>query len=215
MAHRPGNYSVEEQRLDSIEVDRPTHPPSAPLVAARGLKKHRARRFTAKSQGYWRAATKDPIKQLRSELERNLSRAWEGLTEGWRELLTRSNGALTHFVRAPKDKAHAQWALLAGEVWETAHAVIVQIEMPGLKKEDIHVSIDRGCLRIRGDKRVAGGPQGRIFHLMERAYGRFERTMTLPQNIEARKAEVAYEHGVVTVIVPKIEPSPPTSLTIK
>ncbi len=42
----------------------------------------------------------DPLRKIRAGLERKLYRAWEGLTEGWRELLTRSSGALTHFTRA-------------------------------------------------------------------------------------------------------------------
>jgi HSP20 family protein len=50
---------------------------------------------------------------------------------------------------------------------------------------------------------------------MERAYGRFERTFSLPQNIDGKRAEVSYQDGVVTVIVPKTEPSPPTQLTVK
>jgi HSP20 family protein len=104
----------------------------------------------------------DPIRKLRSELERGISRAWEGLTEGWREVLARSGGALTQFVRAAKqskdDEANTgfpKWGLLAGECWETAKSVIVRIELPGMQKEDIEVSIYRGRLHIRGEKRSA------------------------------------------------------------
>ena len=154
-------------------------------------------------------------------MERGISRAWEGLTEGWRELLTRSNGALTRFARPEKRSKDARagaefshWALLAGEVWETAHAVVVRLELPGLKREDIQVSIDRGTLRIRGDKRFAERTQGRTYHLNERAFGRFERVFTLPHNIDTTNAEVAYQDGVLTVIVPKTEPSPPTHLSV-
>jgi len=164
----------------------------------------------------------DPIRHLRSELERGISRAWEGVTEGWREVLSRSSGALTHFVRAAKQKKgdaeradFPHWALLASESWETAQSVIVRIEMPGMNKEDIDVSIYRGSLRIRGEKRSAGDHQGRLYHLMERAYGRFERTISLPHNIDAAQAEVSYQDGVITVIVPKTEPTPPTQLPLK
>jgi HSP20 family protein len=165
-----------------------------------------------------------PMRKLRSELERGISRAWEGLTEGWREVLVRSSGALTHFVRAAKQKkagaqesqdGSPQWALLAGESWETAQSVIVQIEMPGMRKEDIDVSIYRGGLRIRGEKRSAGDHQGRLYHLMERAFGRFERTLSLPHNIDVAKAEVSYQDGVITVIVPKTVATPPTHLSVK
>jgi HSP20 family protein len=164
----------------------------------------------------------DPIRHLRSELERGISRAWEGLTEGWREVLSRSGGALTHFVRAAKEKRgdaaqedFPHWGLLASEWWETAKSVIVRLEMPGMNKEDIDVSIHRGSLWIRGEKRSGGDHQGRLYHLMERAYGRFERSIPLPDNIDAAKAEVSYQDGVVTVIVPKTEESPPTSLPLK
>lgn len=162
----------------------------------------------------------DRKRKLRSELERGISRAWEGLTEGWREVLVRSSGALTHFVRAAKQKGAGpkqdspQWAVLAGESWETAHSVIVQIEMPGMSKEDFDVSIHPGGLRIRGEKRSAADSQGRLYHLMERAFGRFERTVSLPHNIDATKAEVSYQDGVMTVIVPKTQATPPTRLPV-
>jgi HSP20 family molecular chaperone IbpA len=48
------------------------------------------------------------------------------------------------------------WALLAGECWETSQSVIVRSELPGMRKEDIDISIDRGRLKIRGDKRTSG-----------------------------------------------------------
>lgn len=163
----------------------------------------------------------DPVKHLRSELERGISRAWDSLTEGWREMLSRSSGALTHYVRAAKreqgdgDEDFPNWALLAAESWETAKNVIVRLELPGVNKEDIDVSIHGSTVRIRGEKRSGGDRQGRLYHLMERAYGRFERTFSLPQNIDGKQAEVSYLDGVVTVIVPKTEPSPPTQLTVK
>jgi HSP20 family protein len=163
----------------------------------------------------------DPLKKLRAGLERKLYRAWEGLTEGWRELLTRSGGALTHFARVAKqNKAVAgrgfpQWGLLAGESWETSQSFIVKLEMPGMRTEDIKVSIDRGSLRIRGEKRAPPYQQARLYHLMERAFGRFERTIHLPNNIDAPRAEVSYQDGVLTVIVPKTVALPPTRLSVK
>ena len=164
----------------------------------------------------------DPIRKLRSELERGISRAWESLAEGWREVLTRSSGALTQYVRAAKqggneesNKAFPTWALLAGECWETAQSVIVRIELPGMRKEDIHVSVDHGRLQIRGIKRSSAEDEPRFYHLMERAFGSFERSVPLPPNIDAGHAEVAYDEGVITVILPKTESTPPTQLSIR
>jgi len=157
------------------------------------------------------------MKKLRSELGRDISRAWESLTEGWRELLTRGTASLTRFIRVkPESPDFPQWALLAGECWETAHSVIVRVELPGMRKEDIDVSIHAGRVRIRGEKRSSGEEEEtRHYFLMERAFGRFERTIPLPANIDAAQAEVSYQDGIITVILPKTEPVPPTQLSIK
>jgi HSP20 family protein len=162
---------------------------------------------------------KDPTKHLRQGLKKGISRTREGITDGWRELFARSNRALTHFARpgAPghADDAKAElprWSLLACEVWETAHAVIVRVEVPGLKREDIDVSLERRLLRIRGEKRSIDGPRVGAYHLMERAFGHFERTIDLPADVEPIDAEVTYEDGIVRIIVPKTQPAPPTRL---
>ena len=164
----------------------------------------------------------DPFKKLRLRFEQGVVRAYESLTEGWRELLSRSSGALTHFDASAKSKEEAEtpqdfprWSLLAAETWETAQSVIVRVEVPGMKKEDIDISIHGNLLRIRGEKRSDGEHQSRLYRLMERAYGRFERTIPIPHNIDEERAEVSYLDGVITVILPKIETIPPRQLTIR
>jgi len=166
-------------------------------------------------------ATKHSIRQLRTGLGRGLSRAWTGLTEGWRELLIRSNGALTRFTRSATNPTSAgrgdavpRWALLACDSWETAHAVIVRLELPGLKREDLDVSIEEGILRVRGEKHSSAQVEARTFHLMERAFGRFERAIAIPHNLDKAKAELAFQDGVLTIILPKSRPAPPTRLSI-
>ena len=163
--------------------------------------------------------TKLDPKYLRSELERGIARAWEGLTEGWREMLSGSSGALTRFRRrASKENTGEQfpsWSLLQAECWETAQSVIVRVEVPGMNKEDLDVSIQDSTLCIRGEKHSEGEHKGRRYLLMERAYGRFERTVPLPNHIDRKHAEVSYHSGVVTVIVPKTESLPPQRLTVK
>jgi HSP20 family protein len=165
-------------------------------------------------------AMMDPLKKLRPELGREISRAWEGLTEGWRELLSRGGDALTRFVRVTKgtsgeNRAFPEWALLAAECWETAQSVIVRVELPGMGKEDIDITIHAGRLQIRGEKRSSGDEEPRHYHFMERAFGRFQRSIPLPTNIDAARAEVSYRGGVITVIVPKTEAVPPTQLSIR
>jgi hypothetical protein len=101
----------------------------------------------------------DPFKHLRSRLEQRIVRAWESLTEGWREVLSRSSGALTHFAvpgKSTEEQASHQnfphWARLAGEeTWETARSVIIRVEIPGMNKDDLDISIEGNVLRIRGE----------------------------------------------------------------
>jgi HSP20 family protein len=153
---------------------------------------------------------------------RTIARAWEELTEGWRQLLSRNSNALTHFVSGARKDPKAgsapdfpQWGLLAAETWETAGTLIVRIEVPGMDKDDFDVSIHGNTLRIRGEKRSEDNHHERKYHLMERAYGRFERNFSLPQNVDRDKAEVSYRNGILTVILAKTEAIPPKQLPLQ
>lgn len=152
-------------------------------------------------------------------LKNFIERAWDSLTEGWRELLTRSSGALTHFGnggRGKKESPHGfpHWSLLAAETWETAKSVVIRVEIPGMDEGDLDVDVDGNVLRIRGEKRLGATQHGRRYHLMERAYGHFERSIALPHGVNAEKAEVSYRDGVLTAILPKTDTLPPSRLTI-
>ena len=154
----------------------------------------------------------DPINSL-------IERAWESLTEGWRELLARGSGALTHFRteglrKADSPQEFPHWSLLAAETWETAHAVVIRVELPGMNEQDLAIDIHGNVLRIRGEKRSGAAEKGRRYHLMERAYGHFKRSIQLPHGVNAEAAEVTYHDGVLTVILPKTDTLPPRPLPI-
>jgi len=161
------------------------------------------------------------LKKWRNRLQGTIGQAWEALTDGWRELLSRSAGALTHFDASQKATGRRappqdfpQWSLLAAETWETAQLVFVRIEVPGVSREDLDVSITTHAVVVRGVKRSDGEHKERLYNLMERAYGRFERSVPITHEVNRDRAEVSYKDGVVTVIVPKIESTPPRRLTI-
>lgn len=155
------------------------------------------------------------MKPLRNFLER----AWESLTEGWRELLTRSSGALTHFGSQDAKKNELarefpHWSLLAAETWETAISVVIRVEIPGMNVDDLAIDIHGNVLSIRGEKRSGAEQQDRRYHLTERAYGHFKRNIPLPHGVDSERAEVNYRDGVLTVILPKTDTLPPRRLTI-
>lgn len=160
----------------------------------------------------------EPPKDLRSHLEEKIGRVWELLAEGWRELLSRSGSALTHFGKSAgrphDDENFPSWSLLAGETWETAHSVIIRLEVPGMRKDDFDISIRGNVLVVRGVKRSEGEHAGRRYSLMERAYGAFERAIPVPHEVRRDEADVSYQDGVLTVVMPKTDHAPPRQLSI-
>jgi HSP20 family protein len=156
----------------------------------------------------------ESLKKVGRDVGRELNRAWENLAEGWRELLTRSGNALTHFVRGREEEkqegaiapaAFPSWGLLAGEVVETGKEIIVRLEVPGMEKENCEITIEGNTLYLRGEKRFQRETEEGRFHVMERAYGSFERVVPLPQNVDSEAAEASYHNGVLTVRLPKTE----------
>lgn len=153
----------------------------------------------------------DSLRQAGKNIGREISRTWENLSEGWRELLSRSNNALTHFSRN-KDEALTEsrtlatfprWSLLAGEVEETEKEIVVRVEVPGMEKEDCRITIEGNMLYLSGEKRYERETHDSTYHVMERAYGSFQRSIPLPRNVDIDKAEARYKNGVLTVRLPK------------
>lgn len=155
--------------------------------------------------------TLNSFKQAWKNTGRELSRAWENLSAGWRELLNRSSDALTHFSRNKDDVQAESGAratfprrgLPAGEVEETDKEILVRVEMPGMDKKDCRITIERNVLYLSGEKRYERETHGSTYHVMERAYGSFQRTLPLPHNVDADNAEASYKNGVLSMRLPK------------
>jgi len=83
-----------------------------------------------------------------------------------------------------------------------------------MSADDLDIDIYENVLRIRGEKRPGSAtPDGR-YHLMERAFGHFKRSIPLPHGVDTANAEVSYRDGVLSVILPKTDTLPPRPLTI-
>jgi HSP20 family protein len=135
--------------------------------------------------------------------------------------LSRSGGALTHFdprTKTGEESRSSQnfphWSLLAAETWETTLSVIIRLEVPGMRKEDLDIKINGNLLVVRGVKLPETEHEERRYNLMERAYGSFERTIPITHEIDRERVEVSYQDGVITVILQKSEPTPPRQLTV-
>lgn len=151
------------------------------------------------------------LKQTGQTLGREINRAWETLSDGWHELLSRSSNALTHFTRHKEGEQTSNeelatfpsWSLLAGELEETSKDIVVRIELPGMDKDDCQIRIEGNVLYLSGEKRFERETNDSTYHLMERAYGAFQRTIPLPRNVNIDKAEASFKNGVLKVRLPK------------
>jgi len=153
----------------------------------------------------------DSWKQAGKNIGRGFSHTWESLSDGWKELLRRSSSALTHFSRNKDDtpaengalSTFPRWSLLAGEVEETDKDILVRVEVPGMDKQDCRITIEGNVLYVSGNKHYERETQDSTFHVMERAYGSFQRAIPLPRNVDSNNAEASYRNGVLNIRLPK------------
>lgn len=147
----------------------------------------------------------DSLREAGKSIGRELNRAWESLSDGWRELLIRCSNALVHFERSGNgnDDQFPRWSLMNAEVEETPAELVVRLEMPGVGKESFSIRIVGNTLFIRGEKRWLRESEGSTYHLVERAYGTFERTIVLPKNVDSEKSQASYVDGILSVRLPK------------
>lgn len=91
------------------------------------------------------------------------------------------------------------------DIVERDEEVEVSVELPGVDRKEIDVTITDDALTISGEKREEHEDHGRGYYRMERAYGAFRRTVPLPVGVDGTKAEATYRKGVLTITLPKIE----------
>jgi HSP20 family protein len=100
------------------------------------------------------------------------------------------------------------------DVHEDKDSFVVRTELPGLKREDIEVSLHDGALSVSGERKVEKVDAGIEVHRQERYYGKFQRTLTLPTPVAADKIKAQYKDGVLTVTLPKVEEAKPKQIDI-
>jgi HSP20 family protein len=105
-----------------------------------------------------------------------------------------------------------QWAP-AVDLFEDRDHFIVKAEIPGLRKEQIDISLHAGALIISGERSYEEKQDGANYR-SERFFGRFQRTVTLPKAVAADKVKAAYKDGILTVTLPKAEEAKPKQIEI-
>jgi HSP20 family protein len=103
----------------------------------------------------------------------------------------------------------------AMEVSETPDAYIVRVELPGVKTEDIEVTLQDDILTIKGKRERSEEHKDETVHFVERAYGEFVRSLRIPTDVKVDAIEASYKDGVLEIRLPKSEESKPRRIEVK
>lgn len=109
----------------------------------------------------------------------------------------------------------AQALAPAADIVETEDAIEVKMDLPGHDPKQIQVKLEGDTLTIQSERKYEKQDKGSSFLRSERGYGVFARSFVLPSTVDAKKCEARYEHGVLTVSLPKREEAKPRSIDIK
>jgi HSP20 family protein len=136
----------------------------------------------------------------------------------------RSLADAQHLSRA-LDQAFNAWPFATGsngvsgwvpltDIFEDASGLKIVTELPGLKPEDVKLTLENRTLTIRGEKRQVAEEKTTKVHRYERSYGSFERSFTLPSTVDGNKVEASFEAGVLTVTLPIAEQAKPREISV-
>ncbi len=100
------------------------------------------------------------------------------------------------------------------DLTETENNYELVAEIPGLSKEDINLSLEKNVLKISGEKKSETEANEKDYRRIERAYGRFERSFTLPENVKRELIKASYKDGLLRVEIPKSEKVVPKQIAI-
>jgi len=136
----------------------------------------------------------------------------------WREMEDMVD-RYTRAVGAPR--AGTQEVLRTGDwsprvdIAETQTDFVIKVEIPEVKKDDVKVTVDNGVLTIQGERKQEKEEEGKTFHRVERHYGTFARSFTLPENVDETKIGAAFKDGMLTLQIPKAAKAKPKGIEIK
>ena len=108
----------------------------------------------------------------------------------------------------------SQWSPMA-DVSEDDRSYMVKVELPEMKREDIKLSLENGVLSISGERKIEKDENGRKYHRIERGYGSYMRSFTLPADADAAQVDAQYRDGVLSVKVGKSAKAKQRAIEIK
>ena len=142
---------------------------------------------------------RDPAVEV-SNLERRINRLF--------------GDALSNFDWQYRDNAGAAWVPPV-DIFEEPDALRITAEVPGVSPDNLKISLENNVLSIHGTKEQVAQERSERVHRYERTYGAFERSFTLPATVDANNIKASYEHGVLTLTLPKVEKAKPRQIEVR
>ena len=139
-----------------------------------------------------------PTREL-LDVREEMNRLFDGFFTGWPE---RRRGLL-----------EGEWAPSI-DIAETEEDIVVTAELPGIKLDEVDITITDDILTLKGEKKEENEVKDKNYHRIERSYGSFQRSISLPTGVQGDKAKAAYKNGVLQVTVPKAEEAKPKQIKI-
>jgi HSP20 family protein len=136
-----------------------------------------------------------------------------------RELDEFQNRLSSFFGRNPApwrggDLISSEWSP-AMDIIEDENEFLIKAELPDVRREDVHVTVDNGVLTIRGERKQEHEEKGKRFHLHERSFGTFLRRFTLPEGADAGKVRAEYRDGILQIHLAKSEKARRQEIEVK
>jgi HSP20 family protein len=120
-----------------------------------------------------------------------------------------------HARQQGNDRAMTTAWVPALDISERKDAYLVMVELPGVEPDDFQITMEDGLLTIQGERQFAQESSEQQFHRVERRYGAFRRSITLPAQVQADQIEASFDNGVLEIVVPKAEEAKPKRIQVR
>jgi HSP20 family protein len=120
-----------------------------------------------------------------------------------------------HARQQGNDRAMTTAWAPALDISERKDAYLVTVEVPGVEPEDLDITMEDGLLTIKGERQFTSESSEQQFHRVERRYGAFRRSITLPAQVQTDQIEATFDNGVLQIVVPKAEEAKPKRIQVR
>ncbi len=101
------------------------------------------------------------------------------------------------------------------DIYETENEIVLKAELPEIDQKDIEIKVEDNTLTVRGERKFEQETKKENYHRIERAYGKFSRSFSLPNTIDQEKIKATYKDGILKLVMPKKEETKPKQITVE